>query len=86
MRASIVFFFVKIMLPRVPNIEKSVLLQYDISKLNTQSMIYGFSTNIRRLKGVNQQDWNSAQVMPNITLATSYEHRKMDGFVYQCKK
>ena len=49
-------------------------------------MIYGFSTNIRRLKGVNQQDWNSAQVMPNITLATSYEHRKMDGFVYQCKK
>ena len=49
-------------------------------------MIYGFSTNIRRLKGVNQQDWNSAQLMSNITLATSYEHRKMDGFVYQCKK
>ena len=26
-------------------------------------MIYGFSTNITPLKGVNKQDWNSARLM-----------------------
>ena len=44
---------------RVHIIEESVLLQYDLSKLNTYSMMYGFSTNTIHLKGVKRQDWNS---------------------------
>ena len=46
--------------PRVHNIEESILIQYDFSKMNAKNRIYGFSTNIKPLKGVNKQDLNSA--------------------------
>ena len=40
--------------------------------MNTYSIIYGFTTNITCLKGVNKQDWNSSMLMiqkPYILLA-----------------
>ena len=44
---------------RVHNVEESFLLQYGLPKINSSSTMYGFSTNITPLKGVNKQDWNS---------------------------
>ena len=36
---------------------------YGLLKVNALSMTYGFSTNVTPLKGINKQDWNSAQLM-----------------------
>ena len=48
--------FIVLVINKVHNIKENILLQYDQSKTNMLSMMYGFSIIITPLKGVSKQD------------------------------